>query len=321
MAQISEQSSTTPPVAPELPPKGRSWFRRPVIVVPLTAFTLAGAITTATILTGQDPADGDGTVATGPVLTTAIGSASTTGTTALLDRISLAAASSSVPEPGATQFLYSKSTSASTYVRTVEDKHTVVSEKPHPRQVWMSPDGHRGWLIEPGNSPAGGESLDSSVGLSASWNRLNNMPKEPDALLKKIYADTRGQDNSPEQAAFAEIGNLLGEGCPPSGLEAALFKAAAKIPGVVKVDSAVDAVGRKGIAVARLDPVSGRREEWIFEEKTLEFLGERTVQVTEGENPEPEDLLIKPGTVTYTSAVTSRAVVDHIKQTPGAQGG
>lgn len=34
----------------------------------------------------------------------------------------------------------------------------------------------------------------------------------------------------------------------------------------------------------------------------------------------PEDLLIKPGTVAHTSAVTTRAVVDNLKQTPTRAG-
>lgn len=318
MAQIHDEPRTTtaPAAAPARPQERRGWFRRPAIVVPLAAFALAGVIATGGVLAGQDTADGGDSVATGPLLTTDIGSASTTGTAALLDRISLAAAESPTPEPRAGQFLYVESTTADTYVRTVDDKHTVVSEKPHRRQVWQSPDGHKGWLIEPGNGPEGGQTLDSQEESSSSWDTLNKLPTDPDALLKKIYAESEGQGNSPDQSAFSAIGDLLGESYPPSGLEAALYKAAAKIPGVVKVDSAVDAEGREGIAVARLDKVSGEREEWIFEEKTLTYLGERTVQVTEGENPNPEDLLIKPGTVTHTSAVTSRAIVDGIKQTP-----
>ncbi|MFB6954182.1 CU044_5270 family protein [Streptomyces niveus] len=322
MAQIHDESRTTtaPAAAPARPQERRAWFRRPVIVMPLAAFALAGVIVTGTVVAGQDGTDGADSVATGPVLTTDIGNASSAGTGALLDRISLAAAQSPTPEPGAGQFVYVESTSADTYVRTVDDKHTVVSEKPHRRQVWQSPDGNKGWLIEQGNGPKGGETLDSAEGSSSSWDVLSKLPTDPDALLKKVYAESEGQGNSPDQAAFSAIGDLLGESYPPSGLEAALYKAAAKIPGVVKVDSAVDAAGREGIAVARLDKVSGEREEWIFEKKTLAYLGERIVQVTDGENPEPEDLLIKPGTVTYTSAVTARAVVDGIKQTPTQAG-
>ncbi|CAM5632299.1 hypothetical protein SAVIM40S_04808 [Streptomyces avidinii] len=79
------------------------------------------------------------------------------------------------------------------------------------------------------------------------------------------------------------------------------------------VDDAVDAAGRSGIAVARLDERSGLREEWIFDRQTLAFLGERSVQV-QGESGEQG--LIKPGTVVFTSAITTRTVVDRIKEIP-----
>jgi len=79
------------------------------------------------------------------------------------------------------------------------------------------------------------------------------------------------------------------------------------------VQDAVDAAGRHGVAVARLDETGGQREEWIFDKKSHVFLGEREVQVKQNKGTEA---LIKPGTVTFTSAVINRAVVDGIKQTP-----
>jgi hypothetical protein len=81
------------------------------------------------------------------------------------------------------------------------------------------------------------------------------------------------------------------------------------------VDDAVDAAGRHGVAVARLEETSGRRTEWIFDRKTHVLLGERSVQVA----PDPEGFM-RPGTVVHTDAVMIRAVVDGIKQTPGRQG-
>ncbi|MFJ9570873.1 CU044_5270 family protein [Streptomyces bacillaris] len=314
MALIHDESRTTVPGAPARPREQRNWLRRPLVVVPLAAFALAGVIAGGVALSGQG---GDGSaIATGPLLTTDVGTASTAGTGDLLERISLAAASKPVQGPRAGQFTYVDSVTADTYVRTEDGKSTVVSEKPHRRQVWLSPDGGKGWLIEPGDSPEGGMALDSSEEMSAAWDVLARLPKDPDALLKKIYADSEGEGNSPDQAAFSRIGDLLGDSVPPSGLEAALYKAAAKIPGVVQVDKATDAKGRHGIAVARMDKVSGEREEWIFEKNSLDFLGTRTVKAAEGQNPNAEDRLIPTGTVLHTSAVTGRAVVDGIKQTP-----
>lgn len=107
--------------------------------------------------------------------------------------------------------------------------------------------------------------------------------------------------------------DLLRGSHPPAALTAALYKAAAKIPGVVLVAEAADAAGRQGVAVARLDEASGQCTEWIFARDTLVFLGERTVQVSGSSG---EQGLIKPGTVVSTSAVLTCAVVDRIKKIP-----
>ncbi|MFE0509866.1 CU044_5270 family protein, partial [Streptomyces sp. NPDC058964] len=263
----------------------------------------------------------------GPALTTEVGAATTKGVPQLLDRISLAAADGSHPtvEPG--QYIYIESQTAESYRKVVGDKATLASHKLHRRQMWESPDGTKGWLIDPAvNDSSEGEtlSLPDELGntpeatLNApSYDYLAKLTTDPGALLAKIYKETEGKGNSPDQEAFTTIGDLLGQSYPPVELYSALFKAAAKIPGVVVVQDAVDAVGRHGVAVARLDETSGRREEWIFDKKTHVFLGERTVQVRKAAGADP---LIKPGTVTFTSAVMRRAVVDGIKQTP-AQGG
>jgi hypothetical protein len=145
----------------------------------------------------------------------------------------------------------------------------------------------------------------------ASYDYLATLTTDPDKLLAKIFKETKGQGNSPDQEAFTTIGDLLIESYPPAALNAALYKAAAKIPGVFLVPDAVDATGRHGVAVARLDETSGQRTEWISDKKTSVFLGERTVQVRA-----VPGLATKPGTVVYTSAIIARTVVDHMKQVP-----
>jgi hypothetical protein len=76
---------------------------------------------------------------------------------------------------------------------------------------------------------------------------------------------------------------------------------------VVLVDKAEDAAGRTGIAVARED--AGARTEWIFDEKTLTYLGVRKVQVKDTE-------WIKPGMLLSTSAILQRAIVDERGERP-----
>ncbi|MGN5388944.1 CU044_5270 family protein [Streptomyces sp. JL7001] len=307
----------------------RNPFLRSAVLVPAGAFALAGALA-AGFLTYVDGGGADGTgstVATGPAMTTRIGTADAKGTPQLLDRISLAAATSGgAPEVRADQFIYIGSKTATTYVKTVGDKSTLVSQELHMRHQWNSPDGLDGWLIEPGNTGPKGVTLAGknekgetpTPYLNApSHNYLATLPTDPDVLLKKIYEETRGMGRGPDQEAFTTIGDLLRGTYPSAELAAALYKTAAKIPGVVTVEDAVDAAGRHGIAVARLEEETGQREEWIFDRQTLAFLGERVVQV-QGEAG--EEGLIKPGTVVSTSAVVSRAVVDRMKEIPGSAG-
>ncbi|WP_431036051.1 CU044_5270 family protein [Streptomyces sp. P6-2-1] len=316
MAQIHADTKHTARPATRTPgpkrPRG-PWWRRPALVLPLGACALAGALAAGGTLAGGDKPPG---LATGPLLTTPVGAATAHGTGSLLRRVSLAAEQAPAPAPRPDQYIYIESVTATTYVRTRDHRSEVVSDKPHRRRVWTSPDGHKGWLVEPGTTPKDGTTLDTDVDSVSAYAALDALPRDPNALLRRIYALSEGRGNSRDQAAFTTIGDLVGESYPPAGLEAALYRAAAKIPGVVTVDDAVDAAGRHGVAVARLDETSGDREEWIFDRESHTFLGERTVHVKEAKNANAEDRLIKPGTVTFTSAVTSRTLVGGIKETP-----
>jgi len=140
-----------------------------------------------------------------------------------------------------------------------------------------------------------------------------DLPTDPDALLRRVYAEgeaTFGKDDlsSPEDKAFQYLGEVLSESLLPPKVAAALYRAAARIPGVERVDDAVDAAGRHGVAVGRVDP-RGERHEWIFDARTFEFLGERSYLVRDTD-------LGKAGMLTGTTAVLKRGVVDKIGQTP-----
>ncbi|WP_320774992.1 CU044_5270 family protein [Streptomyces sp. CRN 30] len=323
MQQVQDVRQGERTAAPAPRTARRLRLPRPAVALPAIAAALATAVVVGVVLAGGGGGAGDGGVATGPVLTTRVGTATTEGVPRLLDEISLAAAEAPHPAVGPGQYLYVESMTADTFLRTVDDETTVAGHALHRRQVWMSPDGTEGWLIDPAvNDSPEGETLSLPdeqgntpvAGLNnPSYDYLAQLTTDPDKLLALIYEETEGQGNSPDQQAFSTIGDLLGESYPPAGLYSALFRTAAKIPGVVVVPDAEDAAGRRGVAVARLDEASGQREEWIFDEKTHVFLGSRIVQVRKNSGV---DGLIEPGTVTFTSAVMKRAVVDGIKQTP-----
>ncbi|MFI8093568.1 CU044_5270 family protein [Streptomyces sp. NPDC086080] len=321
MARIHEDLRTTnltPSAGRDASGAGRrNPFLRRVVLLPALAFTLAGAVVTGAVLVDGGKDGGAATLATGPALTTEIGTVDAKGAPQLLDRISLAAADAEEPGPREGQYVYIASKVADAYIKIVGDKATVASKKLHPRQVWNSLDGRDGWLIEPGETGKEGMTLASEVPFSAAYDTLAKLPTDPDALLERIYRESDA-DRDPEvprdQAAFAAIGDLLTESHPPAEVAAALYKAAAKIPGVVKVDDAVDAIGRHGVAIARQDD-TGERAEWIFDKKTLAFLGERNVIVEKS-----ADSPFTVGTVTHSSAITQRAFVDNRKQLPGQAG-
>ncbi|MEV5173665.1 hypothetical protein AB0L10_21835 [Streptomyces flaveolus] len=75
------------------------------------------------------------------------------------------------------------------------------------------------------------------------------------------------------------------------------------------VPDAVDAAGRHGVAIARKDPDNPTRDEWIFDRRTHEFLGERSVATEDYPG-------VKKGQVTSDTAVLRRAVVDRAGQRP-----
>lgn len=197
----------------------------------------------------------------------------------------------------------------------------------HERQVWFSQqqgpvvdvglireDG-QDWPIEVG-VPDGTNPRDSAVPAGVqrptyAW--LASLPTEPGHLLKRLYAETPvGKGDDRDQEVFNRMGNLIREQIMPSATAAALFRATARIPGVTEVDDAVDAVGRHGIAIAREDARHGTRTEWIFDARTLDYLGERTVFSRDTERA-------RAGTVSESAAVLERAVVDKRGWEPGGR--
>ena len=137
---------------------------------------------------------------------------------------------------------------------------------------------------------------------------LQSLPTNPRRLLNLIYAIEKGHGPNPPEEAFTTIGDLLNQSIAPPRIGAALYRAAALIPGVTVVPDAVNAVGRHGVAVANMAEGAGGvrdvREEWIFDRATLQMIGLRTVA---------------HGQVTDVTAIVDRAFVDRAGQTPAGR--
>lgn len=226
----------------------------------------------------------------------------------LLAKIATAAARQPSPPVRNSQFWYIKSW-VSYEVCNGGSGSGCRMEEPHERQIWQSVSNQcvTGLLREDGQNTRLVFSTNylhcpylGSVN-DPSYRFLQSLPTDPVALLSLIEQQMQGQLPRPEEA-FATIGDLLHEAIAPPRVSAALYRAAALIPGVTVVADATDAIGRHGVAVALT--YQGVRSEWIFSRRTFLYLGER-------------DIKIADGSTTGMSAILQRAFVSHAGQLPG----
>ncbi|MEV4254793.1 CU044_5270 family protein, partial [Spirillospora sp. NPDC049652] len=199
----------------------------------LLAAPLAAAAVAAGLFTGLR-GGGDGSPAPAP----APAAGDEHSAPALLDRISLAASHQRVLPVRDDQLVYIKSKVAWT-VQT--DGGPRVPQPLREREVWLPQSvGKRGLL-----RVAGGKGI-VLVGSKddMTYRKLAAMPTEPGALLAGIYAKFPKSGKTAEPAArnaavFHELGVLLSEQILPPKLAVAIYRAAAKIPGVVVVPDSV----------------------------------------------------------------------------------
>lgn len=294
--------------------------RRRLVRIMVPALTCALAAGGIVVVNLADPSGGRPTAVAGG------GAPGAPDATRLLDRIALAAAHGRQPTARADQFVYIESKVA--YAAQNAAGGAATQAPVHTRQVWLSADGSRPGLLREGGGPATPLGADGPVhtldgpGATPRPGRLHqagpsvdspthayvaSLPTDPDALLKLIRDEARSRGGDPDQRAFTAIGDLLAETWAPPRVGAALYRAAAKIPGVTVVRTAADAAGREGVAVART--AHGRQTQWIFDRTTYAFLGERTVLTEAGEAG-------PAGTVVGTSAILTRAAVDRAGEIP-----
>ncbi|MEU4622710.1 CU044_5270 family protein [Actinoplanes sp. NPDC023801] len=208
----------------------------------------------------------------------------------------------SAPERAEGRYLYVRSRVAFVAFSGGADGEPVEAklQEPHDREIWKP-------LFVGGNGLVreDGESIDT--GAARPVDLQPELPDDPEALLTKIYAESKGQGHSSDGQAFTVIGDLLSESLLSPEQTAVLYRAAARIPGVELVPDAVDAIGRHGVAVARTE--QSRRREWIFDRATGQYLGERSYLVEDTEYG-------RTGMLLSTTAETTRAVVGRIGTRP-----
>ncbi|MET8100570.1 CU044_5270 family protein [Streptomyces sp. NPDC005236] len=316
MQQIDHDLGHAPAGAPAPAPAPRRRLTRPAILVPLASTVLAGAlaVTLAGTGVGHGPAPAD---------RAATGSARAHSASVTLNRIAVAAMASDITPVRDDQFVYVRSL-------TVSNKGTfegpVKLGAPHTEEIWTSQDPRPlktlGWMRESGKDavmPGETIPIESTDAVPAgidhpTYRWLSSLPTDPDALLTLLRRDVRLSDGeSKEQAVFSLIGDLLSGTLMPPRNTAALYKAAAKIPGVKEIPDAVDVASRHGIAITREDATSATRDEWIFDKSSLAFLGARGFITHDKQKGITSDTLMG------STAVLRRAVVDrHGEKSAGA---
>ncbi|MFD0905247.1 CU044_5270 family protein [Actinomadura sediminis] len=112
--------------------------------------------------------------------------------------------------------------------------------------------------------------------LRTDYAYLRELPATAEGMYAHLYAHL-GTGPRADAQAWQNLGGMLTEAYMPAAQRAALFRAAAAIPGVTTVGTAVDAAGRTGVAVALDVPGTGVRTEYIFDPDTYRYLGERGV--------------------------------------------
>jgi RNA polymerase sigma-70 factor (ECF subfamily) len=126
----------------------------------------------------------------------------------------------------------------------------------------------------PGGAFYGNE---ATVIIGTPINDAASLPRDPRALLDLIYERTKGSGKSPEAEAFVTIADGLRTGVVPADLRAALYKAAALIPGVVVGDRQATVDGRRGIAIGIPSPEGGARTDIVIDPASGLVIGERDV--------------------------------------------
>ena len=138
---------------------------------------------------------------------------------------------------------------------------------------------------------------------------LKALPRDPQQLLDHFYLVNPGAGVSKDGAAFDLIVVVLRTGFVPADLRAALYKAAALVPGVTVTEKAATLDGRKGISIGRTERKTAERQDIIIDPTNGLVIGERLVIL----NGQPG---IPAGTALGSTSVTTSVVNSAPTSTP-----
>ncbi|MEW1922590.1 CU044_5270 family protein [Streptomyces sp. NPDC088360] len=307
-----------------VPASARRRFLRPAVLMPAAA-----ALAVAGVLAATLPSGSAGSGGSGGVRDMGAGRGASAGAAVTLDRIATASLKADTQGVKDSQFVYVRSL-------VQENKGELYGKvklgAPFKRQVWMAqnpaPVTDIGLIRESGKGasmpgqdlPIEASAVDGSDDSGAvpegperpTYDWLASLPTDPDALLKKLYAETRvieGEETK-AQAVFDRIGDLIAEAIMPAENAAAFYKAVAKLPGVTVIPDAVDAAGRHGIGITLEESSFAMRSEWIFDKKSFAYLGARSYMTKDHKPGGRPGKAGNPEVLSGRVAVLERAVVD-----------
>lgn len=153
----------------------------------------------------------------------------------------------------------------------------------------------------PGGIGPDGRSVVGYQTLTDTSVNYNALPRDPAALLSKIYELNGNAGQSRDGEALEWIRSALYRGTAPAEFRAALYKAAALIPGVAITDQQATLNGITGIAIGRLEPANNVQYDIIIDPETGQYIGEREVTLTAYAS-------FPAGTATSWTAVTTSVV-------------
>ncbi|MGW2447879.1 CU044_5270 family protein [Streptomyces sp. NPDC001675] len=148
------------------------------------------------------------------------------------------------------------------------------------RSDWHAVDGKRDGLakITVLSGPSGRGTKDMTLQADphhATLRELQALPTDTDKLYARVWAATKSEGPTHEQAALELIGSMLQDAALLPKVDAALYRVAARIPGVTLVERAEDVAGRPGLGLAFGD--GDDRDVWVFDEADLKYLGSNEV--------------------------------------------
>jgi hypothetical protein len=208
-----------------------------------------------------------------------------------LARIAAGQAWTGVPAVG--QYMYTQSDGTTESDTMAKNSECQIAQTDH-RQIWIATNGAgaisetrdhshftsaadqaicaRLGITDPSSQDSSWSNSFPPGGLSFPVHDWHSLSTDPAQLLTQL----RTLDGGPPTAAedFVHIGDFLRETDAPPAIRAALYDAAALIPGAKLMGPQTDPVGRAGLGVAFVTQQGQLRSELIFDQQTAKLLAE-----------------------------------------------